>query len=163
MCLWCWIQLKKKSLHMCLVMADGLWKDECISLCWSFCFQKIDSFTYLLEFFEASFVNTGQSFFFKKMDSSVLFWTPWDERTGYVLLWQPPWKVMGVQHSSVSHAGHPGTKCLLENLNFAGKEEKSKNYFWGHISVSGRNIQEKKAFCTATRWKALLFANSLFF
>lgn len=51
---------------------------------------------------------------------------------------------------------------FVREFENAGKEEQSKNSFCGHISVSGWNIQEKKAFCTATGWKALLFANSLF-
>lgn len=40
---------------------------------------------------------------------------------------------MDVQQGQVSCAGHPETKCLLENT---GKEQ-SEDSAWGHVSVCG--------------------------
>lgn len=63
---------------------------------------------------------------------------------------------MDVQQGQVSRAGHPETKCMLENDIMLGKNKVKTQL--GAMCVSGLNIQERKALCRATSWK--LFANS---
>jgi len=46
----------------------------------------------------------------------------------------------------------------------AGKDKQSKDSVWRHVSVCGRNVQERKVFCRVTRkkknWKVLQLAKS---
>lgn len=42
----------------------------------------------------------------------------------------------------------------------AGEDEQSENSVWGHVSIFGINMQERKAFSRATSWKVLPFASS---
>lgn len=149
----------KKSLHMCLVMADGLWKDEWFSPCWSFCFHKIDSFTCFLECCEASFDNTGQTFKNGLWFLGVLLYT----------VSQKNW-VLADSRASMESYGCPTWPSVLCRATWnrmfvrkfykAGKKEQNKDAVWGHVSVSGLNMQERKAFCRATSWEMVLFANS---